>query len=69
VVEGRVDTELVVGAAIPEVKSRRYGEISLESNRQLIEQTLPGRRGMSNQETSLRWIVDSVGSVDKLSHL
>lgn len=69
VVESRVDAELVVGATVSEVKTGRDREVGLERHRELVEDTLSRRRGVCDKDTGLSRIVDSVSSINELSHL
>lgn len=69
VVEGGVYAELVVGAAVAEVESSRDGEIGLEGDGKLVQDTLTSRRGVGDEDAGFGGIVNSVRGVDKLAHL
>jgi hypothetical protein len=69
VVEGGVDAELVVGAAIAEMQTGRDGEVCLERDRQLVEQALTGGGCVGDEYAGFGRVVYSVRRVDKLAHL
>ena len=69
VIEGGVDAELVVRAAVSEVQTGRNAEVCLESHRDLAQYAFPGWRGMGDEDAGLCRVVDAIGSIDQLPHL
>ena len=68
-IKRRINTELVIGAAIPEMQTRRDREVGLERDGQLVEYTIACWRSMCEEDSSFRRIVDTVGCVNESTDL
>lgn len=69
VVEGGVDAELIVRAAVTEMQTGRDGEVGLERDGKLVQDALAGGRGVGDEDAGFGGIVDAMGCVHELAHL
>lgn len=69
VVEGGIDAEFVVGAAISEVQACGYREIGLESDGELVEKTFARWGSMGDKDTGLGRVIHTIRRVHEFAHL
>ena len=69
VVQSRVNTELVVGTAVAEVKASGNREVGLQCHGQLVQKTLTCGGSVGDEDAGFGRIVNAVCGVDQLAHL